>query len=146
MCFSFAFRKVRDQTRKRWSRAPRLLLPRFLVCRRLTFGFFSYFTNHKRRTLKNRACSGLSLSPWERGFSDWPRENSIWGALKSEYQGAGERPWKEFSSWWWNLLSNPGLFQSLLHIISFLLANRGVEKQIQQINFAIKKTIQLSLH
>ena len=43
-------------------------------------------------------------------------------------------------------LSNPGLFQSLLHIISFLLANRGVEKQIQQVNFAIKKTIQLNLH
>ena len=50
VCFSFAFRKVRDQTRKRWSRAPRLLLQRFLVCRQLTFGFVSYFTNHKRRT------------------------------------------------------------------------------------------------
>lgn len=50
VCFSFAFRKVRDQTRKRWSRAPRVLLQRFLVCCRLTFGFVSYFTNHKRRT------------------------------------------------------------------------------------------------
>ena len=36
-------------------------------------------------------------------------------------------------------LSNPGLFQSLLHIISFLLANRSVKKQIQQINFATQK-------
>ena len=36
-------------------------------------------------------------------------------------------------------LSNPGLFQSLIHIISFLLANRSVKKQIQQINVSIKK-------